>query len=203
MTVDRIAGVGFFLFIPATLFLMLRMPLGPGASLGLAAAVIVAHRAVASRWVYARARHRCLYCAGVPRSAAPIAMEGVPELVVCESEAASLDRFLGFVARHATVLRIGILVPVSGYFLLGALAALGFEPVPVSARRSIFRVAVALSVMSVALLHGRHPPERPGRFPFPIHNLALLGVRITMRVFLGVGVVWLALEVVHAGVRLR
>ena len=38
------------------------------------------------------------------------------------------------------------------------------------------------------------PGSDPIPFPFPIHNLALLGIRNTLFVFAGVGVWWLALS---------
>ena len=90
-------------------------------------------------------------------------------------------------------LRIGILVPVLGYFVLGGPAVWGIEPISLEARRHLFRGPIAFSVVSVALLYHLAPPKRPDRFPFPVHNLALLGIRATLWVFLAVGLWWLAL----------
>ncbi len=192
---DRLRGAAAFAFIPATLWMMLRLPLGTGPSLLVAAGTIAAHRPLASRFVFERRARRCLWCGGFPRDGVEVSLQGVPSLRVCAAEAGSLDRFLAFCAGHALALRLGILVPVFGYFLLGALSVMGFAPVSLEARKHLFRGLVALSVLGVALLHRRSPARRPPSFPFPIHNLALLGVRATLLVFLGVGLYWLGLTV--------
>jgi hypothetical protein len=192
---DRAGGLAWFAAIPVTLGLMLGLPFGAGASLLAAAAIIALHRPLASRWVYARAGRRCLWCGGPPADPQALRLQGVPELRVCSAEASGLDRFLRFCAEHALLLRVGILVPVLGYFLLGGLEALGISSLPLDLRRHLFRVSIALSVLGVTLLHRRSPAQRPAGFPFPIHNLALLGVRWTLLIFLVVGLYWLGLSV--------
>jgi hypothetical protein len=189
---DRALGLAWFAFIPLTLWMLLALPLGPGWSLLVAAVTIAAHRPLASRWVHARGQRRCLWCGGAVHDGQRVLLEGVPPLGVCGREAPALDRFLNFCARNASALRVGILVPVLGYFTLGALAVWGVEPLSHEVRRHLFRGPIALCVVTVALLHRFVPAQRPGRFPFPIHNLALLGVRVTLLVFLGVGLWWLA-----------
>jgi hypothetical protein len=191
---DRLLGLAWFAFIPLTLWMMLALPLGSGPSLLVAAAVIAAHRPLARRFVFGRARRRCLWCGGALLEPDELRLAGVPPLFVCRAEQPALDRFLGFCARNGAALRAGILVPVLGYFLLGALAAAGFEPLGPGTRKTLFRACVALTVVSAALLHRRAAPERPEAFPLPVHNLALLGVRATLFVFLGVGGYWLALS---------
>ena len=190
---DRLAGLAWFAFIPATLWLMLALPLGPGWSLALAAGTIAAHRRLAASFVYARGGRRCLWCGGAVREPHAVELAGVRPLTVCAVEEPDLDRFLAFCARYALALRLGILVPVLGYFVLGLLAAAGVEPLSLALRRHLFRAPIALSVVAVALLHRLTPPARPTSFPFPPHNLALLGVRLTLGAFLVVGLWWLVL----------
>jgi hypothetical protein len=188
---DRLGGLAWFAAIPVTLWMLLALPLGLGPSLLVAAATIALHRPLASRFAYSRTPRRCLWCGGPPDRPREIRLLGVPPLFVCSQESERLARFLAFCARHGLLLRIGILAPVLGYFLLGALAVLGVEPLPLQTRQALFRGPIALSVVAVAVLHRLAPAETPERFPFPIHNLALLGVRFTLLVFLAVGVFWL------------
>jgi len=196
---DRGLGVALFSFIPATLVLLLRQPFGPGASLALAAAVIVAHRVVASRFVYRRAGRRCLWCGGAVRGGVRLSLKGVPGLSCCAGEEDAVARFLSFVADHALALRVAILGTVALYALLGVADALGAEVPSLAARAAVFRGVIAAAVVWVALAHRSHAAKLPASFPFPIHNLALLGARWTLRVFLAVGTAWLALTAYALG----
>ena len=175
---ERLVGLAWFAFIPVTLWMMLALPLGPGLSLLIAAATIAAHRPLASRFVYGCGPRRCLWCGGPTRDPRELRLNNGPLLGVCAAEEARLDRFLAFCARHALALRLGILAPVLGYFALGALAVAGVEPLALETRRTLFRVPIAVCVVAVALLYRLQRPERPASFPFPPHNLALLGVQI-------------------------
>ena len=62
---------------------------------------------------------------------------------------------------------------------------------------TLFQGSVALSVVATALLHRwQRPPVgfEPIPFPFPLHNLALLGIRNTLIVFAVVGLWWIYLS---------
>ncbi len=194
---DRFVGFLLFAFIPLTLIMMLKLPLGTGLSLLLAAAMIGLHRPLASRWIYSRSNRRCLWCGKTAEDPAQITLQELPSFAVCEKEKGQLLQFLSFCDSAAWPLRVGILLPTLGYFILGFLALAGIEPISLELRQALFRGLVALSVLSVALFFRFAAVRLPGGFPFPIHNLGLLGVRTTLSIFFVVGVYWLVLTGVY------
>ena len=107
-----------------------------------------------------------------------------------------------FVGRARWLLLPGIFAPL--LVLLSATAALALG-VPFMAQELAaeqFRMIVAATVVgaSVGYLAVREP-ERTLSFPFPLHNLCLLGIRATLWVFRLVGAWWLvagALRLAHA-----
>lgn len=195
---DRAAGILLFLFIPFTLYLFVQEPVSPGGSLLLAVAVMFSHRLVARPWMLSRLSRRCLFCG---RSVTPAASEPVPSgdrggpLVFRACGPACRDGALLFVAfaeRWRLLFLAGIGIPLAFHVLTGAAAALGLPLVSRDARLLVFRGVIAATVVSAALLYRTGPlPTGFPRFPFPIHNVFLLGIRWTLAVFLVVGTAWL------------
>jgi hypothetical protein len=206
----RATGILLFAFIPVVLFLFLRQPLGPGWSVALGLAVMFGHRFVAAPWVAKFADVRCLWCGKVgPGRPLPVmAGGGVWRMTVCgEDHARSVTRFLAFVSRFKVPIGIGIFVPLAWLIVASFAAAAGHQVLPHVINALIFRVVVAATVVTTAVVPFVMSGERhagndsttadgaPGAArlscPFPVHNFALLGLGYTLWVFRLVGAWWL------------
>jgi len=192
----RVPGVLLFLFIPLVLFLFVSEPVSAGGSHLLGVAIMFAHRLAARPYMLANLSRRCLWCGAAVETGerVPAGDRGGP-LVFSACAPACRDRALVFVAfaeRWRAFFLAGIGVPLAVFVATGLLAAAGVEVLSREARLVIFRGVIAATVLSAALLHRTEPlPTRSPRFPFPIHNVFLLGIRLTLAVFLVVGALWL------------
>lgn len=190
-----VQGVALFAFIPLVLWLFLVQPLGSAWSMALGIAIIAGHRAVAGPWAARQAARRCLWCGRPGRlpGEVPVASgAGTIVFAACDTSHEVLARqFLGFVHRHRVAIRLGIFVPLA--ILLGGtlLSALGFRSLPHWLNALQFRVIVAATVVLVSLVYRAAPPSPNPQSAFPVHNLALLGIRNTLWVFRIVGAWWL------------
>jgi len=188
-------GLALFACIPLVLWLFLAQPLGPAWSMALGLAIIAGHRAVAGPWAARQAARRCLWCGRPVRFAGDVHVAGgsrTTAFAVCSDAHGRLVRqFLGFVHRHRVAIRLGIFVPLA--ILLGStlLSALGFRSLPRGLNALQFRVIVAATVVLVSLAYRAAPPSPNPQSAFPVHNLALLGIRNTLWVFRIVGAWWL------------
>jgi len=197
-------GLFLFLFIPLVLFLFLRQPLGPGWSVAAGLAIMAGHRFVAAPWMAKFADVRCLWCGRVgPATRFDVQASGRTwTMSACsKAHAVSAGLFLRFVSRFRVAIGLGIFLPL-GWLLVASLAgAAGHPLLPHDLNALAFRVVVAATVVSAAVipfLPGRAAATRPARTdtaplscPFPLHNLFLLGVRNTLWVFRLVGAWWL------------
>ncbi|MBK9384601.1 MAG: hypothetical protein IPN34_07255 [Planctomycetes bacterium] len=207
---DRTRGEGILLFlcIPLVLVLLTRPPdpLGPGGSLVLALAIIAGHRRIARPWALRRAGARSLWSGRSLLGAAAIPIDiasGAEVLSFAardEHEERRARAFLAFASRHRAALRLGVFVPLLALVVSIAIeSASGSELFPHqrTATLILFQGVIAITVLVAALGHPRDQGVRiasPYPFPFPIHNLALLGIRNTLAVFVAVGAYWLALS---------
>jgi len=188
-------GLALFAFIPLVLWLFLVQPIGPAWSMALGLAIIAGHRAVAGPWAARQAARRCLWCGRPGRFAGEVQVAGgsrTPAFAVCNNAHERLVRqFLGFVYRHRIAIGLGIFVPLAT--LLGGtlLGTLGFGSLPHGLNALQFRVIVAATVVLVSLVYRTAPPSPNPQSAFPVHNLALLGIRNTLWVFRIVGAWWL------------
>jgi hypothetical protein len=198
-------GAALFAFIPLVLFLYLQLPLGPGSSLLLGLALMLAHRFVASPWMARHSRERCLWCGRTGNLASPLPIplpiraEGRDwTLAACGAAHADLaGRFLTFVERRRAWIALGIFLPLALLLVGTAALALGHPFIAHDGNRLQFRTIVALTVVGVSLAYRTVPaPAAPLRSPFPLHNLFLLGIRATLWVFRIVGVAWLGLGLI-------
>lgn len=203
----RREGALLFLFIPLVLVLLTRPPeaLGPLPALLLAIVIIALHRRVARPWALGRARARSLWSG---RTLAPVSglevsvRSGREEIAfVVEDEASEqhVRAFLAFCCARRVALACGVFVPLLALVASVAaeeLAGAELFPQQRAATLVFFQGVVATTVLATAFLHRRDPGVRTAAaysFPFPIHNLALVGVRNTLAVFVVVGCYWLGL----------
>jgi len=108
---------------------------------------------------------------------------------------ARLSRFFTFVQRFRHPIAAGIFVPLIVLLAGTAAVALGRPFLAPQTNVLQFRLAVALTVVSVSLGYlAIREPGTPLRCPFPIHNLSLLGVGNTLWVFRVVGTWWFVLS---------
>jgi hypothetical protein len=190
-------GLLLFLFIPLVLFLLIRQPAGPGWSVAIGLAVMFSHRFLAEPWMAKFADVRCLWCGrvGAGRILPVVASGREWQMTACsESHAARLATFLGFVFRFRALIGLGIFLPLAWLVIASLAAAAGWPLLSHATNALVFRVVVAATVVSAAIVpfvSAFSAPEPPLRCPFPLHNLFLLGIRNVLWVFRLVGAWWL------------
>jgi hypothetical protein len=110
----------------------------------------------------------------------------------CAAHASHAARFLTFIYRYRAAIGVGIFVPLV-ILLGGSLAQAAGRPVLAHDWNTWqFRTIVAFTVVTTSLAwHTVRMPAAHLRSPFPLHNLFLLGIRNTLRVFRVVGAWWL------------
>jgi hypothetical protein len=205
----RREGLLLFLFIPLVLVLLTRPPavLGPAAALLLAIAIVALHRRIARPWALRQARTRSLWTGRTLPAGSAIELlvrSGREEIAFAVEDEASERRaraFLAFCCAHRIALGSGVFVPLLA--LAASVAAEGLAGAELFSHQRaltlvVFQGGVAATVLAAALLHGRDPGVRIDAaysFPFPIHNLALVGVRNTLAVFVAVGCYWLGASI--------
>lgn len=205
----RALGIGLFLFIPIVLILFLMQPLGGWTSLLLGVALMVGHRFLAQPFSERHRLRRCLWCGRevIPESAesAPIVRPNGKMVDYRTCPPASRDcavRWLGLhrlATDYALAIRLAIALPLLNLLLVDLeLAALGRSWMSHQDASLIFRGVIALAVVSISFLYLRRRPAPSAawiapakRFPFPPHNLSLLGAGWTLWIFRIVGIWWL------------
>ncbi|MBD3336943.1 MAG: hypothetical protein GF355_15630 [Candidatus Eisenbacteria bacterium] len=201
-----IAGIALFLFIPLVLFLYLAQPLGVLPSLGLGIAIMLGHRFVARPFSERHRTHRCLWC-GRPLPIARVTLSlpqgkgAHKDYTFCPpSEQSCRRRWVGLhrlAGRQKHLLRLGVFGPLLFYLVVEAARGLGNDLAPHALASAVFRGGIAATVVSVSFSYlllqpEGDPVEGPARpFPFPIHNLTLLGAGWTLWIFRVVGIWWL------------
>jgi hypothetical protein len=198
-------ALGFLLFLPVpiVLWLFTRAPLGVAPSLGLGVVMMATHRLYARPFALARAGARCLWCGGAagtgPRFEVEEPLGTTPWRACGAPHAERLARLLGWASAHARGLKLGILGSLVLFLPLALLAERGrLGPLDYADVVNLFRLAVALSVLTLAFRYGTAPAaEGRLRSPFPIHIQALVGSAVVLWLFRLVGAVWLVLALHH------
>jgi hypothetical protein len=206
---DRAAGVLLFLPVPIVLLLFTRMPLGPAASLGVGAALMLTHRLYARPFSLERGGRRCLWCGGGAGQGPELVVDEPPGTTTWRAcspgHASKLGRVLAWAERRGTWLRVGILGTL-GAFLPGALLCSRGRLGAVTTADAVdfFRLGIAATVLPLGwLATGREAaPRERWKSPFPLHIQALIGTRAVLWLFRVIGLVWLALALVHLARRL-
>ena len=190
----HLSGILLFVFIPLVLFLFLRYPFGIIPSFGAAIAIMISHRFVAIPFMNRFRKFRCLWCGRTsrPRVAQsvecgkPIEFEFCQELCINRAK-----RFFDFCSHYAMILRIGIFIPLAWYVLTMILDAIKVFHFPREWNQFIFQFFIACTVVSISFLWRIGKETDSPNFPFPIHNLFLLGIQNTLHVFRLVGIWWI------------
>lgn len=205
----RLTGVLLFLPVPIVLVLFTWQPFGAWASLGLGVAVMLTHRLYARPFALARAGTRCLWCGGPAGEGPQVYLDeplGHTSWRACGVPHASLlARTLGWAARRARFLAVGILGTLA-LFLAFAVAASLRRPAWLEPADAVafFRLGIALTVLPLGWLAPVSGPlEGPRRrLPFPVHVQALLGTLWVLWLFRLVGLWWLVAALLHLARRL-
>ena len=201
---ERLLGVLFFLPVPLVLWLFTAAPLGVYLSLGLGVLLMVTHRSYARPFALARAGRRCLWSGAAIDEGPRIELQEPPGRSSWRLRDEALETraraFLGWAARNANFVRIGILGSIL-VLLAGSVAAeLGYSGGLEHAHfASFFRLGVALTVLPLGWVGPRSTPaaDEALRVPFPVHIQALVGTIVVVWLFRIVGLAWLYLSLRH------
>jgi hypothetical protein len=193
----HLKGVFLFLFIPLVLFLFLKYPFGVPLSFLAAILIMIGHRFVAQPFFRKNCRLRCFWCGKTskPRLELEVDSGSKVTLEFCEECLNSGKRFFDFTYRHRMLLRLGIFLPLAWYIVTMLLNYFGVFHFPPLWNRFIFQFFIAITVVTVSFVYRAGKSTEPSSFPFPIHNLFLLGAKNTLLVFRFVGLWWLAASV--------
>jgi hypothetical protein len=188
-------GILLFLFIPLVLFLFLRHLFGIQISFLIAILIMAGHRFLAIPFMEHYRSHRCLWCGRTSRARTNVEIQAPKAIVFQFCEGSCVEngkRFIDFCETRKAMLKIGIFIPLIWYVVTMLLISFGMFSFPTNWNQFIFRFFIACTVVSISFLYKNGKPTDSLRFPFPIHNLFLLGIRNTLIVFRLVGIWWIA-----------
>lgn len=201
----RALGVLLFLPVPIVLWLFTAAPLGVPGSLALGIAIMLTHRFYARPFALRRATALCLWCGGAARTGPQLEVRdplGTAAWRACgDLHAERIARLLGWAETHARPLKVGILGTLLLFLPLSLLASRGhLGGVTHLDAVSLFRLGIAISVLTLALRFGSAAPAALDRLrsPFPLHLQAPIGSAAVLWLFRLVGFAWLVLAVLHA-----
>lgn len=184
-----------FLFIPLVLALFLKYPFGVLPSFGIAVAIMFVHRLIARRFFFQNSSKRCFWCASTkhPRSTLDVTSGEIVQIQLCTHRCFDRARkFFDFCFRYRNLLRMGIFLTLLWYVVTMILNDLAIFQFPAEWNGFLFQFFIAFTVVSISFAYtSGHTIDQPV-FPFPIHNLFLIGARNTLLVFRYVGFWWLA-----------
>jgi len=187
-------GILLFLFIPIVLFLFLQHPFSIPYSFLAAICIMIAHRFVARAFFLWNKSRRCFWCGKTSSPRVPMEINSGEPIIIelcnpfCKEPA---KRFFDFCCRYRMFLRAGIFAPLIWYIVTMLLSYYGIFRFSSEWNHFIFRFPIALSVVTVSFAYRTGKPRKHAVFPFPIHNLFLIGARNTLLVFRYVGIWWL------------
>jgi len=187
-------GLLLFLFIPIVLFLFLQHPFGVPISVLAGIVIMVGHRFVARPFFLRNAHRRCFWCAKTsnPRVPTEVYAGDLVSIDLCNPFCKeSAKRFFDFCDRYRLPIRIGIFLPLVWYLVALLLNHYGKFVFPPRWNTFIFRFFIALTVVTISFAYRSGKATRKSVFPFPIHNLFLIGAKNTLLVFRYVGIWWL------------
>jgi len=193
----HVCGVLLFLFIPLVLFLLLRFPFGILSSFALAIFLMLSHRFIAIPFMNRYRSSRCFWCGRTSRTRTSLTVQaaGPINFQFCESSCLSLARrFFDLCLRYRMLFRIGIFIPLAWYVVTMLLIGLGWFSFSIEWNRFVFQFFIAVTVVSISFFYRNGNETVKPAFPFPIHNLFLLGARNTLLVFRYVGLWWIAMS---------
>jgi hypothetical protein len=195
----HVCGVLLFLFIPLVLFLFIRYPFGIIPSFAAAIGIMILHRFVAIPFMNRFRKSRCLWCGRTARPRMGQSVEcGKPiEFEFCQERCIGrAKRFFDFCSRYAMLLRAGIFLPLGWYVVTMILDAFNIYRFPRDWNQFMFQFFIACTVVSISFLYRTGKETDTPAFPFPIHNLFLLGIQNTLQVFRYVGIWWIVASLI-------
>lgn len=196
MTKIHLTGILLFVFIPLVLFLFLKHPYGVLISFGIAIVIMIAHRFVAIPFMNRHKNVRCLWCGKTSQMRVKQTVGSI-EFEFCQQNCITkAKRFFDFCSRYAPLLRAGIFIPLGWYVITMTLAALNLIHFPEDWNHFIFQFFIAITVVSISFLYRIGKETDTPTFPFPIHNLFLLGIQNTLIVFRLVGIWWIVVSLI-------
>ncbi len=189
-------GILLFLFIPLVLFLFLEHPFGVITSFVIAIAIIISHRFVAIPFMNRFKNSRCLWCGRTSRTRVKQTV-GAIEFEFCQQNCImKAKKFFDFCSKYVLLLRAGIFIPLGWYVITMILTALNLFHFPEDWNHFIFQFFIALTVVSISFMYRIGKETETLTFPFPIHNLFLLGIQNTLIVFQIVGIWWIVVSLI-------
>jgi hypothetical protein len=192
----NLTGTLLFLFIPLVLFLFLKHPLGILISFGVAISIMVAHRFVAIPFMNRFKNLRCLWCGRTSRTRVKQNVGSI-EFQFCQQNCITkAKKFFDFCSRYSPILKSGIFIPLAWYVITMILSALNVIHFPEDWNHFIFQFFIAVTVVTISFLYRIGKQTDALTFPFPIHNLFLLGIQNTLIVFRLVGFWWIVVSVI-------
>jgi hypothetical protein len=193
----HVKGVLLFLFIPLVLYLFLQHPFGVPASFAIAIAIMVGHRFVARPFFLQNSAARCFWCARTKNAREQIQVRSGESVAIelCKQHCLARARqFFDFTFRYRTLLRLGIFLPLIWYIVTMVLNDRSILSFPNDWNRFIFQFFIAATVVLISFAYKTGIETADPVFPFPIHNLSLIGAKNTLLVFRYVGFWWLAIS---------
>jgi hypothetical protein len=185
-------GILLFVFIPIVLFLFLQHPFGVPLSVLLGVTIMIAHRLIARPFFLRNATRRCFWCARNSNPRTQIEVNGAFIVENCNPFCAdSAMRFFDFCDGYKLLIRIGIFLPLLTYIILLLLTHYGLVNFSPDWNKFIFRFFIAATVVTISFAYGKGRANQKSNFPFPIHNLFLIGAKNTLLVFRYVGIWWI------------
>jgi hypothetical protein len=155
---------------------------------------MIAHRFAAIPFMNRYKHLRCLWCGRTSRSRVQQTV-GPIEFEFCQQDCITkAKRFLDFCSRYVLLLRAGIFIPLGWYVITMIATAFNLMHFPEDWNHFIFQFFIAVTVVSISLLYGIGKETSTPSFPFPIHNLFLLGIQNTLMVFRIVGIWWIVVS---------
>jgi hypothetical protein len=194
----RLQGLALFLFIPVVLYLFLVQPLHPLGALLAGIVIMFAHRFIAAPFVDAHLDKRCVWSGAeiAPGCGYKVNSSGQVRTFNSYSDDVrdQAGRFFTFAQKFAWPLRIAILAPLAFYLVMESLRLAGHEITSHEINVLVFRGMIGLTTLTTFIAYRFVTPiphmKGPVNFPFPVHNVALLGIAWTLLVFAGVGAYW-------------
>jgi hypothetical protein len=193
----HLKGIFLFLFIPLVLFLFLRYPFGVPVSFLIAILIMIGHRFVAETFFRKNSHLRCFWCGKTSKPRVMIEVNSGSKLILelCEECQDAGKRFFDFTDSHRMLLRLGIFLPLGWYIVTMLLNYFGVFHFPPEWDRFIFQFFIAITVVTISFAYRTGRSTELSSFPFPIHNLFLLGAKNTLLVFRYVGLWWIITSV--------
>ncbi len=206
----RLHGILLFLCIPLVLWLFLAQPWHPLLALGAGVLIMLGHRFVARPFLEENVLRRSAWTgAEIPPDSGStyrVIASGRewPLRFANDAERERAARFFTLAHQALIPLRFAILAPLLFFLVMETLRNAGAIDRFAAVDNWIFRGMIGATTLTIALGYRfveALPPERgPVKFPFPIHNIFLLGGRWTLVIFGGVGAWWVTsvgLAVIH------